>query len=173
MAPNTPDLSPQSAPDYIADTAIIERALRAAIADPDDDDDFDAGRRFFLRQQPSGSAPDDTDPSIDPAVVVESGSHVVFEFDDGECVTALRRDMPVVVVLPGMHVMEVYGDTETVRATHEVVELRARLALERYSLRSALAAGYVPAVELDKQLLEIRTVESQLAVAYAHLAAIV
>lgn len=171
MAPNTPDLSPQPAPDYISNTAIIERALRAAIADPDDD--FGAGRRFFLRQQPTGSAPDDTDPSIDPAVVVEPGSHVVFEFDDGDCVTGLRRDMPVVVVLPGMHVMEVYRDTDSVRAAHEVVELRARLALERYSLRAALAAVYVPAVELDKQLLKIRTVESQLTVAYAHLAAIV
>lgn len=171
MPSNTPDLSPQPAPDYIADTAIIERALRDAVAGPDDD--FGVGRRFFLRQQQLRSAPDDTDPSIDPAAVVESGSHVVFEFDDGECVTALRRDMPVVVVLPGMHVMEVYRDTETVRAAHEVVLLRERLALVRYTLRSALAAGYVPAVELDKQLLKIRTVESQLTVAYSRLAGLV
>lgn len=171
MPSNTPDLSPQPAPDYISDTAIIERALRDAVAGPDDD--FGAGRRFFLRQQPSGSAPDDTDPSIDPATVVESDSHVVFEFDDGEQVTALRRDMPVVVVLPGMHVMEVYWDTETVRAAHEVVVLREQLALERYTLRSALASGYVPAVELDKQLLKVRTVESQLTVAYSRLGAIV
>lgn len=171
MPSNTPDLSPQPAPDYISDTAIIERALRDAVAGPDDD--FGAGRRFFLRQQPSGSTPDDTDPSIDPATVVESDSHVVFEFDDVEQVSALRRDMPVVVVLPGMHVMEVYRDTESVRSAREVVLLRERLALERYTLRSALAAGYVPAVELDKQLLKIRTVESQLTVAYSRLGAIV
>ena len=171
MPSNTPDLSPQPAPDYISNTAIIERALRGAIAHPDDD--FGAGRRFFLRQQPTGNTPDDTDPSIDPAAVVESGSHVVFEFDDGDCVTALRRDIPVVVVLPGMHVMEVYRDTETVRAAREVVLLREQLALERYALRAALAAEYVPAVELDKQLLKIRTAESQLTVAYTRLAAIV
>lgn len=171
MPSNTPDLSPQPAPDYISDTAIIERALRDAVAGPDDD--FGAGRRFFLRQQPTDGTPDDTDPSIDPAAVVESGSHVAFEFDDGECVTALRRDMPLVVVLPGMHVMEVYRDTESVRAAREVVVLRERLALERYALRAALASGYVPAVELDKQLLQIRTVESQLTVAYSRLAALV
>lgn len=171
MPANTPDLSPQPVPEYISDTAIIERALRDAVAGPDDD--FGAGRRFFLRQQPSHGAADGTDPSIDPATVVASDSHVVFEFDDGEQVSALRRDMPVVVVLPGMHVMEVYGDTESVRSAREVVLLRERLALERYTLRSALAAGYVPAVELDKQLLKIRTVESQLTVAYSRLGAIV
>lgn len=171
MPSNTPDLTPQPAPDYISDTAIIERALRDAVAVPDDD--FGVGRRFFLRQQPSHGAADDTDPSIDPATVVESDSHVVFEFDDGEQVSALRRDMPVVVVLPGMHVMEVYGDTEPVRAARDVIVLRERLALERYTLRSALAAGYVPAVELDKQLLKVRTVESRLTVAYSRLGAIV
>ena len=171
MPSNTPDLSPQPAPEYISNVAVIERALRSAIAHPDDD--FGAGRRFFLRQQPTGNTPDGTDPSIDPATVVASDSHVVFEFDDGDCVPGLRRDMPVGVVLPGMHVMEVYRDNDSVRAAHEVVVLRERLALERYALRAALAAGYVPAVELDKQLLKIRTVESQLTVAYAHLAAIV
>lgn len=171
MPSNTPDLSPQPAPEYVADTAIIERALRGAVARPDDD--FDAGRQFFLRQQPSHTTPDDTDPSIDPATVEGSGSHVVFEFDDGECVTALRRDMPVVVVLPDMHVMEVYRDTEAVRAAREVVVLREQLAIERFVLRAALAAEYVPAVELDRQLLKIRTTESQLTVAYARLAALV
>lgn len=171
MPSHTPDLSPQPAPDYVADTATIEHALRAAIANPDDD--FAAGRQFFLRQQPSPATPGDTDPSLDPAVVVESGSHVVFEFDNGECVSALRRNMPVVVVLPVVHVMEVYRDTELVRAACEVVSLRERLERERHALRAALAAGYVPAVELDKQLLKIRTVESQLTVAYSRLVALV
>lgn len=171
MTANTPDLSPQPAPDYIADTTIIERALRGAVAGPDDD--FGAGRRFFLRQQPSRGAAGDTDPSIDPATVVTSNSHVVFEFDDGEQVSVLRRDMPVVVVLPGMYVMEVYRDIETVRAAREVTLLRERLALERYRLRAALDAGYVPTVELDKQLLKIRTAESQLTVAHSRLAAMV
>ena len=171
MPSNTPDLSPQPAPDYISNTDIIERALRGAIANPDDD--FGAGRRFFLRQQPSRGASGDADPSIDPATVVESGAHVVFEFDDGDQVSALRHDMPVVVVQPGMYVMEVYRVTSAVRAAREVVLLREKLALERYRLRSALAAEYVPSVELDKQLLKIRTVESKLAVAHSRLAAMV
>ena len=171
MPSHTPDLSPKPAPEYVANTATIERALRGAIADPDDD--FAAGRQFFLRQQPSPATPNDTDPSIDPATVVESGSHVVFEFDDGDCVSALRDRIPSVDVVPGSYVMKVYRDTELVRAAYEVMSLRERLALERYALRAALAAGYVPAVELDKQLLKIRTVESQLTVAYSRLGALV
>lgn len=171
MPANAPNLSPQPTPDYISDTAIIERALRGAITDQSDD--FDPGQRFFLRQQPSYGASDNADPSIDPATVVESGAHVVFEFDDGERMSALRHDMPVVVVQPGMYVMEVYRVTSSVRAAREVVLLREKLALERYTLRAALAAEYVPAVELDKQLLKIRTVESQLTVSYGRLAAMV
>ena len=168
MTMSAPDLSPKSEPDYISDTAIIERALRGAVAGPGD---LGVGLRCFLRQQPAHDTPDTSDPTIDPATVVESGSNVVFEFDDGERVSTPRRDIPVVSVLGGAHVMEVYRDTESVRAARGVVRLREKLALERYRLRSALDTGYVPAAELDKQLLHILAVESQLMVAYSRLSA--
>ena len=167
----TPNLHAQTPPAHVSDTDAIERALHAAAVAPGDS--FTIGTRYFLRQQTTGNTPADTDPSIEPAVVTESCTRVVFEFNDGDTVVANTRAGSVVANGDGGCVMDVYRDTDAVRAAYEVVCLRESLTRERYLLLSALDTGYVPAVELGKQLLRVRSVEAQLEIAYARLCALV
>lgn len=167
----TPNLHAQTPPAHVSDTDAIERALHAAAVEPSDT--IAVGTRHFLRQRPTCDTPADTDPSIEPAVVTESCTRVVFEFNDGDTVVANTRAGSVVAIGDGGCVMDVYRDTDAVRAAYEVVCLREALARERYLLWSALDTGYVPAVELGKQLLRVRSVEAQLEIAYARLCALV